>query len=325
MWPDNPKAARISEFLADLDHWVVRLTPVSYGSEELLFWLVAKIPRDVWDECRATAEGKARSLTYEDLSVLLSELALEKESDQHLNTYRPPGGGSESHCRGYQAPGPGYGATPKNARITSIFQELFWCDARDEQGCLLHAPDCDQRNCFVVQGKKQETNTGGKAKLPDHYRCTITCAFCGKTKHYQEECYHKQRLSAKLRKENGSGKGSGKGNANPDSGKGKSKGRDKGQEKTKGAQGGSDKNKNADKSRGNPNPTSGGNSEPSGGQSNPGPTTRSQTQAQQEKGAKRANADGDKSNARKRSPFMRLARKLQKKGFKVTCPVRFEV
>ena len=42
--PNNPKPARISELLADLDHWVVRLTPGSYGSDELLFWLVAKLP-----------------------------------------------------------------------------------------------------------------------------------------------------------------------------------------------------------------------------------------------------------------------------------------
>ena len=56
------------------------------------------------------------------------------------------------------------GLPPKVARITSNVQELFWCDARDEQGCLLHAPNCDPRNCFVVQGKKQETNTISKAK-----------------------------------------------------------------------------------------------------------------------------------------------------------------
>ena len=78
-------------------------------------------------------------------------------------------------------------------------QELFWCDARDEDGHLQHASDCDQRDCFVVQGKKQETNTGAKPKMPDHYRCTITCAFCGKRKHYEDECYHKQRLLAKQR------------------------------------------------------------------------------------------------------------------------------
>ena len=181
--PNNPKPARISELLADLDHWVGRLTPGSYGSNELLFWLVTKLPREVWDEFRATAEPKARALTYEDLSVLLLKLAPEKESDQHLNAYRTGGSGSGSHGRGYQGPRPGQGTTPKNTPFMSTVQDLLSCDARDEQGCLLHAPDCDQRNCFVVQRKKQETNTGSKAKMPDHHRCTITCAFCAKRKH----------------------------------------------------------------------------------------------------------------------------------------------
>ena len=49
MLPKNPKAARISELLADLDHWVGRLTTRSYGSDELLFCLAAKIPGDMWD------------------------------------------------------------------------------------------------------------------------------------------------------------------------------------------------------------------------------------------------------------------------------------
>ena len=44
MLPNNPQAARISKLLADLDHWVGRLTPGSYLSDKLLFWLVAKVP-----------------------------------------------------------------------------------------------------------------------------------------------------------------------------------------------------------------------------------------------------------------------------------------
>ena len=32
--PNNPKAARTSELLADLERWVGRLTPGSYGSDE---------------------------------------------------------------------------------------------------------------------------------------------------------------------------------------------------------------------------------------------------------------------------------------------------
>ena len=123
---------------------VGRLTPGSYGSEELLFRLLANIPRDVWDECRATAERRARNPTYQDLSVLLLELALEKESDQHLNAYRPRGGNSGNHGRGYQGPRRGQGTTPKIAGYMSNVQDLFWCDARDEQGALVHATDCDQ-------------------------------------------------------------------------------------------------------------------------------------------------------------------------------------
>ena len=327
--PNNPKPARISKLLADLDNWVGRLTPGSYSSDEPLFWLVAKLPRELWDECRSTAERKARALNYEDLSLLLLELALETESNQHLNAYRPGGGGSESHGKGYQGPRPGQETTPKPACIMGNVQEFFWCDARDEHGHLQPAPDCDQRDCFVVQGKKQETNTGAKPKMPDHYRCTITCAFCGKRKHYEDECYHKKRLSAKLKGEypgKGCGKGGGKDNGN-DSGKGKSKGRGKGQHKSQGGGGGRancqpDKdNKNQDKNGGNPNPNPAGNSEPSGGQS--GPTTRSQTRTQQEQEAKRVHEGGDDGNARKVSRFMRIARKLRNKGFEVTCPAEF--
>ena len=238
--PNNPKPGRVSELLADLDHWAGRLTPGSYSSDDLLFWLVAKLPRELWDECRFTAERKARSLHYEDLCVLLLEMALEKESDQHLNNYRPGGGGSGG--KGYQGSRPGQGTTPKHAHARTMenVKELFWCDARDEQGHLQHASDCEQRDCFVVQGKQQEKNTGAKAKLPDHYRCTITCGFCGKRKHYEDECYHKQRLSAKLKGEDpgkGSGKSGGKGKGN-DSGKGKSKGRGQGQDKGQGERGG---------------------------------------------------------------------------------------
>ena len=329
MLPNNPKTAMISELLADLDHWVGRLTPGSYGSDELLFWLVAKLPRALWDECRSTAESKARALNYQDLSVLLLEPALEKESDQHLNGYRPGGGGPGSHGRGYQGHPRGQGTTPKHARLMGNVQELFLCDARDEHGHLQHAPDCDQRDCFVVQGKKQETNTGAKPRMPDHYRCTITCAFCRKRKHYEDECYHKQCLSAKLKGEDpgkGSGKGGGKGNGN-DSGKGKSKGRGKGQDKSQSGRGGGasrqpDKdNKNQDKNRGNPKRNPGGDPEPSGGQS--GPTTRLLTQAQREQGAKREHEGGDDYNAKKRSCFMRMARKLRNKGFEVTCRAEF--
>ena len=62
---DNPKPATISDLLlANLDHWVGRLTPGSYGSDELLFSLVAMLPQELWDECRATTERKEGALNY---------------------------------------------------------------------------------------------------------------------------------------------------------------------------------------------------------------------------------------------------------------------
>ena len=111
-------------------------------------------------------------------------------------------------------------------------------------------------DCFVVQGKKQKTNTGGKAKMPGHYRCTITCAFCSRRKHKEHDCYHKLRLSAKLKSENSQNWGQ-NGKRNSDKSKGKSKSRGKGQEQGKGGRGGPDKKneKNQDESGGNPNPT----------------------------------------------------------------------
>ena len=174
--PNNPKPGRVSELLADLDHWAGRLTPGSYSSDDLLFWLVAMLPRELWDECRSTAERKARTLHYEDLCVLLLELALEKESDGHLNNYRPGGGGSGSHGKGYQGPRPGQGSTRKHARIMENVKELFWCDARDEQGQLQHAPDCEQRDCFVVQGKKRRCRiiTGVLSPVPSVGRGSTT-------------------------------------------------------------------------------------------------------------------------------------------------------
>ena len=83
--PNNSRPGRVFELLADLDHWAGRLTPGSYSSDNLLFWLVAKLPRELWDECRSTAERMTRALHYEDLCVLLLELALEKEREQHLD------------------------------------------------------------------------------------------------------------------------------------------------------------------------------------------------------------------------------------------------
>ena len=169
----------------------------------------------------------------------------------------------------------------------SNMQDVFLCDARDEQGGLVHSPDCDQHECFVVQGKKHETNIGVKAKMPGHCRCTITCALIGKRNHYQDECYHKLRLSAKLKCKAQNGGGSARGRSHGKKGKGKSQrsGKGQGPAQGKGGRHGGPKKRNQDKNKDNNQDGSGGsprgtNPEPSGRQQNTGPPTRSKTQAQ---------------------------------------------
>ena len=144
--PNNPRPARVSELLADLDHLAGRLTPGSCSSDDLLFWLVAKLPRELWDECRSKAERKARALNYGDLSVLLLELALEKESDQHLKAYRPGGSDAGSHGKGYQGPRPGQGTTPKRA--------LSWAMSRSSSGVT---PEMSMATCSTPLTASSET------------------------------------------------------------------------------------------------------------------------------------------------------------------------
>ena len=81
-------------------------------------------------------------------------------------------------------------------------------------------------------GKKQETNTGAKQKMRDHFHCTMTCFFCGRRKHYEDECYHKKRLSDRLKSEVQGGK-SGQNGQKDFVGKGKGGGKSKGGGKAK--------------------------------------------------------------------------------------------
>ena len=64
--------------LGKIDHHVGRLTPGSYGADELQLWLVRKIPKALWSECRATEERRTRVHTYADLALLLTKLALDR-------------------------------------------------------------------------------------------------------------------------------------------------------------------------------------------------------------------------------------------------------
>ena len=80
MLPEFPSAARVSEYLCDLQYLFSRMNVVSYGATEPHLWLMSKIPTCAWDDCRTTSERKSRTHTYYDLVDLLIKLALERET-----------------------------------------------------------------------------------------------------------------------------------------------------------------------------------------------------------------------------------------------------
>ena len=48
--------------------------------------------------------------------------------------------------------------------------------------------------------RMQKTKDGQEVKHQDHFRSTIACGFCGKRRHYEDECHSKRRESEKLKK-----------------------------------------------------------------------------------------------------------------------------
>ena len=83
MHPEFPSAARVSEYVCDLEYLFSRMNVGSYGATEPHLWLMSKIPQRTWDVCRATSEKKSRTHLYDELVDLLIELALERENDSH--------------------------------------------------------------------------------------------------------------------------------------------------------------------------------------------------------------------------------------------------
>ena len=87
MLPEFPSAARISEYVCDLEYLFSRMNVGSYGATELHLWLMSKIPQRTWDDCRSTSERKSRTHSYDELVDLLIELALERENDSHMEKF----------------------------------------------------------------------------------------------------------------------------------------------------------------------------------------------------------------------------------------------
>ena len=241
--PEFPTAARISEFVAQLEELMGRMNPSSYGPTEPHLCLVGNIPTKTWNNCKETSERKAWTDSYDDLVDLLIQLAIERDNDSHMDKYlrkhlrretpaeKSPGGRSPQP---HSNRGKGRGGQLKHMIDTPSSKgkgtpNLFYRRPTDNKGGPCDAPDCDGLSACKLQLKStQKTKDGQEVKHQDHFRFTIMCGYCGKRRHYEDECHIKRRESKKQkkaeeerRKTAGKGGGAEGGEPNPGGFKGK--------------------------------------------------------------------------------------------------------
>ena len=190
----------------------------SYGATEPHLWLMSKIPQSTSDDCRSTSERKSRTHSDDELVDLLIELALERENDSHMEKFlkkhlgrggtptpeRGEGKGHKNPTNTNQGGGKGRG----NLRDMNEVQPdagtrpLFYCRPVNDKGGPCHASDCDLRSgCMLQMKRQQHTKDGKQVTHQDHFRYTITCGYCGKRCHYEDECHIKKRESDKLKRQ----------------------------------------------------------------------------------------------------------------------------
>ena len=49
--------------------------------------------------------------------------------------------------------------------------------------------------------RQQHSKDGKTVTQQDHFRCTTTCGYCGKHRHYEDQCHIKKRESDKLKRQ----------------------------------------------------------------------------------------------------------------------------
>ena len=218
MLPEFPSAARISEYVCDLEYLFSRMKVGSYGATEPHLWLMSKIPQRTWDDCRSTSERKSQTHSYDELVDLLIELALGRENDSHMEKFLKKhlgrGGTPTPECGEGKGPknptnaNQGGGKARGNLRAMNEVNPdagtppLFYCKPVNDKGGPCHASDCDHRSGCMLQMKRQQHTKDGKPVTDqDHFRCTITCGYCGKHRHYEDECHIKKRESDKLKRQ----------------------------------------------------------------------------------------------------------------------------
>ena len=176
---------------------------------------MGRIPTRTWENCRETSERKSRTHSDDDLVDLLIELAMERGNNPHMDKYlrkhlrretpaeKSPGGRSPQPNFN---PGRGRGGHLKHMTETPPSKgkgapNLFYCCPTDDKGGPCHAPDCDGRGSSMLQlNRTQKAKDVQEIKHQDHHRCTITCGYCGKGRHDEEECHIKRREPEKLKK-----------------------------------------------------------------------------------------------------------------------------
>ena len=175
---------------------------------------MGKIPTRTWENCRETSDRKPRTHSCDDLVDLLIESAMERENDSHMDKYvrkdlqretpaeKAPGGRSPQL---HSNPGKGrYGQLKHMTKLPPSkgkgTPNLLYCRPTDDNGGTCPAPDCDRQSACMLQLKRtQKTKDGQEVKHQDHFCCTITCGYCGKRRHYEDECHKKRRESENLK------------------------------------------------------------------------------------------------------------------------------
>ena len=139
---------------------------------------------------------------------LLIQLALERKNDSHMKKClkrhlgqggkptpeRGKGKGPENPTNANKGAGQGGGnlRAMNEVKPESCTPPLYYCNPVNDKGGPCHAPDCDYRTGCMLQLKRQQhTKNGETVTDQDHFRCTITCGYCGKCRHYEDGCHIK--------------------------------------------------------------------------------------------------------------------------------------
>ena len=149
---------------------------------------------------------------------LLIELALDRENDSHMGKFlkkhlgrggnptpeRGEGKGPKKPTNANQGGGKGRGnlRAMNEVKPDAGTSPLCYCKPVNDKGVPCHAPGCDQRSSCMLQMKRQQHTKDGKPVIhQDHFRCTVTCGYCGERRHYEDKCHIKKRESVKLKRQ----------------------------------------------------------------------------------------------------------------------------